>query len=52
MKGLLLLILSGTAATGQEMRIPEMGPLAWDKVEGQSLADLWQRPDETSVIYM
>lgn len=42
MKGLLLLTLLGTAATGQELRIPVKGPFAWDKVEGQSIADLWQ----------
>lgn len=41
-EGLLRLSLLGTAATGQEMRVSAKGPFAWDMVQGQSTADLWQ----------
>lgn len=51
-KGLLLLTLLGTAATGQELRIPVKGPFAWDKVEGQRIADLRQGPDETCHLHV
>lgn len=35
----------------QGMRISAKGPFAWDKVEGQSTADLWQGPLETCPLH-